>query len=305
MLTLLFPGQGSQYSGMHNKWMEFNIFKDTISEASHCLNIDFLSLLKNGSEEELKQTSITQPLILTVSTGICRVMEDRGYKGKVVLGHSLGSYSALVASGVILFEDGLKITRKRGELVEEYLGRDFKGGLVAIIGLTEDEVREAFRNHPELDITNINTHDQIVVGGKEKDLEPLILELKDKKVKAYKLAVSHPFHTRYLKKAVPVFRKYISVFSFKKPIVHYLSPSLGERLEDGEVIKDVLAEELVAPVNFVKAVKKARELGATSFMEVGPKDVLTRLMRKIHPDAQVVSVDLEEDKVLKGEGNVA
>lgn len=300
MLAFLFPGQGSQYAGMHKKWMEHEIFQETIREASNYVNIDFVDFLEKGNEEELKKTAITQPLILIMSTGIHRVLKEKGYRENMVLGHSLGSYSALVASGVISFKDGVKIARRRGELVEEYLGEDFKGGLLAIMGLSEDEVRDILKAHPHIDITNINTPEQIVVGGKEEELNSLSVELKSRGVRFLKLSVSHPFHTRHLRKIQPAFKNYLEKYEFMKPAVNYLSPSLGDTLKDGNAIKEKLVEELVAPVNFVKAVRKAKEMGANTFIEVGPKDVLSKITKKIFPESMVISADLDANKLLEG-----
>lgn len=305
MLSLLFPGQGSQYPGMHQKWMEYKTFSSTLEEAGDYLKLNLLSLLEEGSSEQLQQTSLTQPLILTVSYGVLRVLKEKGAREGVVLGHSLGSYTALLASGVISFKDGLSITRKRGEMVEELLGGDFKGELVAVMGLEEAQVREILNNHPLLDITNINALDQVVVGGKEEDITRLMVELKEKRIRAVKLSVSHPFHTRYLKEMVPLFAEFLADFSFQTPAVYYISPSLAQVLTDGETIKKVLTNELITPVHFVNSIRKVRELGANCFLEVGPGDILSRLTKRVLPEVKVGSIDLEGLEVLGRLGHVS
>lgn len=305
MLTLLFPGQGSQYPGMHKKWLEYKPFRFTMEEAEDYLKLNLLSFLEEGTGEQLQQTSITQPLILTVSYGILRVLKEKGLKEGAVLGHSLGSYTALVASGVISFKDGLSITRKRGEMVEEFLGRDFKGGLVAVMGLEETSVREILNKHLLLDITNVNTLEQVVIGGKEEDIARLMVELKEKRIRAVKLSVSHPFHTRYLKEMVPLFAQFLADFSFHTPAVYYISPSLAQVLIDGETIKKVLARELITPVHFVNSLRKAGELGANCFLEVGPGDILSRLAKRVVPEVKVASIDSEGLEVLGRLGYVS
>ncbi|MBT9130968.1 MAG: Polyketide biosynthesis malonyl CoA-acyl carrier protein transacylase PksC [candidate division WS2 bacterium] len=305
MLTLLFPGQGSQYPGMHQKWLEYKSFSSTLEEASDHLKLNLSSLLEEGSSEQLQQTSLTQPLILTVSYGILRVLKAEGVKEGAVLGHSLGSYTAMVASGAISFKDGLSITRKRGEMVEELLGRDFEGGLVAVMGLEEVSVREILNSHPLLDITNVNAQDQVVVGGKEEDITCLMVELKEKRIRAVKLPVSHPFHTRYLKKMVPLFAEFLTGFSFHTPAVYYISPSLAQVLTEGETIKKVLTQELTTPVRFTDSLRKVRELGANCFLEVGPRDVLSRLTKRVLPEVRAFSIDVEGLEVLGRLGHVS
>ncbi|MBT9164467.1 MAG: Polyketide biosynthesis malonyl CoA-acyl carrier protein transacylase BaeC [candidate division WS2 bacterium] len=305
MLALLFPGQGSQYPGMHKKWLAYKAFSSTLEEAGDYLKLNLLSLLEEGSGEQLQQTSLAQPLILTVSYGILKVLKEKGLKEGAVLGHSLGSYTALLASGVVSFEDGLSITRKRGEMVEELLGRDFKGGLVAVMGLEETSVREILNNHPLLDITNVNAPEQIVVGGKEEDIACLMVELKEKRIRAVKLSVSHPFHTRYLKEMVPLFEQFLAGFSFQTPAVYYISPSLAQVLEEGEDVKKVLAQELITPVHFVNSLRKVRELGADCFLEVGPGDVLSRLTKRVLPEVKIASIDSEGLEVLGRLGYVS
>ncbi len=250
------------------------------------------SLSKNcfeGPAEELKKTAITQPAILVVSLAAFSLMRDNGFPFHAVAGHSLGAYSALVAAESLSFEDGVRLVRRRGELMEA-TGQG-KGTMAAVLGLDEEKVRQACREASCLGVVeaaNVNSPGQIVISGEKTAVLDACARAKALGAKrAMELAVSGPFHSSLMGPAAGVFRDLIHRVDFSRPKAAYYSDIDAAVLEDPDRIRESLVRQLTAPVQWVKTIAAMSRDGFNRFVEVGPGQVLGGLIRKIVVGASI------------------
>lgn len=286
--AFVFPGQGCQSVGMardfYKKYKSVNML---FSAANDILGIDLVKLSFFGPSEELTRTENAQPAILMVSLAIHTVLQENGIYPDVLVGQSLGEFSACVAAGSITFEQGLKIVRQRGFLMSE-ASKESSGGMVAIVGLSVNEVEKLVAEASELGIVAIssyNTPQQIVVSG----VLPAInrvheLSLKAKAYKSVILHVNQAFHSPIMAEVQEEFGKYMAGIKFTKPNYPIASCSDGELMVSAEDIKRKLILQCTAPVKWVYAVNSLVEYGVSIFVEVGPGKVLYGLNRNIKPD---------------------
>ncbi|QTQ09121.1 ACP S-malonyltransferase [Macrococcoides canis] len=285
--ALLFPGQGSQFIGMTEDFNEQG--KDTINELNSLLDIDLVNIMYN--DDAVNETQYTQPAILMHSVALLAQFQQ---SFDYCLGHSLGEYSALVASGVITQEDAVQIVYKRGQLMSTAYPQGV-GKMAAIMG-TERNVIEAActavsNDEHLLNIANINGPGQIVVSGHAQSIDALIdrkQELGLKKI--IPLNVSGPFHSELMKVIETEFRAYLEQFDFQDahvPVVQNVN-ALPET--DAKRIKENLVKQLYAPVEFTDSILFLIDQGVTEFIEIGPKKVLTALVKKIDRNVTVKNI---------------
>ena len=252
MLSLVFPGQGSQYVGMgKDLYDNFKVARDTFAQASDKLNLDLKKLCFES--EDVHLTVNAQPAILTVSTAAFRVLtSEREIKADFVAGHSLGEYSALVASGSLDFEDAIWAVRKRGEYTQEAVPIGI-GGMAAVLGLPDEEVdkicNEASDNNSYVSAANYNSIGQVVISGVKKAVENAAKLAKDAGAKRVVLLdVSAPFHSKLMKSAVDKMRDVldgINFVDFKIPMVTNFD---AKTISDKSKIKNLLLDQLISPV---------------------------------------------------------
>jgi len=275
----MFPGQGSQRKGMGLEL--FGEFPQEVRLASEILGYSVTDVCANGSMARLSQTEVTQPVLFVVNSLMHWRQKTRS-RAAAYLGHSLGEYNALLAAGVFDFEVGLQIVKKRGELmasadaVEGY-------GMAAIVKVELDEVREVLdeAEFHALDIANYNAPLQTVVSGPVASLEKLKAALGRRgRGVLVPLAVSAPFHSRYMRSIREAFLAYLKQFDFKEPGVPVISNATARPYQSGETI-ELLVEQLYSPVQWVQSVEYLLRQGASDFREVGPGDVLKRLVQQI------------------------
>jgi [acyl-carrier-protein] S-malonyltransferase len=289
----LFPGQGSQSVGMGRDLVEVNPKARVVfDEADRVLGFSVSRMCFDGPEEELKKTSNTQPAILAVSIAVLRVMQDSGFEFSGVAGHSLGTYSALVAAQVLKFEDALRLVRRRGELMEQTgAGR---GTMAAILGLSEDGVHEACRRAGASGVVepaNVNGPGQIVISGEKAAVASACVIAKELGAKrVLELSVSGPFHSSLMEPAVSVFAKELAGVSFAPPAVDFYSDVDARVLRGTEEIRDYLARQLVRPVQWTRLIEAMNREGFGDYVEVGPGRVLAGLTSKIARESLVTSV---------------
>lgn len=285
--ALLFPGQGSQFIGMTEDFNEQG--KDTVNELNSLLDIDLVNIMYN--DDAVNETQYTQPAILMHSVALLAQFQQ---SFDYCLGHSLGEYSALVASGVLTQEDAVQIVYKRGQLMSTAYPQGV-GKMAAIMG-TERNVIEAActavsNDEHLLNIANINGPGQIVVSGHAQSIDALIdrkQELGLKKI--IPLNVSGPFHSELMKVIETEFRAYLEQFDFQDahvPVVQNVN-ALPET--DAKRIKENLVKQLYAPVEFTDSILFLIDQGVTEFIEIGPKKVLTALVKKIDRNVTVKNI---------------
>ncbi len=298
----LFPGQGSQYSGMGKFLVDhFKVAKDLFEEASDTLSQNFKRLCFDGSESDLALTENTQPALLLVSVATFRVVES---EAPVVFtagsGHSVGEYSALVAAGSISFSDGLRITRERGRAMQAAVPVG-TGGMVATLGLTEDQARTLSKWVEEssglgpLEPANFNAPGQIVLSGTQRSIDwlnenfdPAVVG-NPKRFRLIPLKVSAPFHCSLMKPAQEKMEEVLSSIPIQKPRFPIVQNVDARECDHDPSCADAIRKKLVAqvsaPVLWVDCVKRLQLLGVERTVEMGPGQVLAGLVKKIDSGA--------------------
>jgi [acyl-carrier-protein] S-malonyltransferase len=294
-IGFLFPGQGSQTVGMGKELVgKYGVAKDIFERANQALGFSLTDLIFEGPEEELRKTTNTQPAILTTSIAILAVLEKEGLSPDIVAGHSLGEYSALVAAGVISFEDAVQLVRKRGAFMQEAVPIG-KGGMAAIMGMDRDAVVAICAQANAINIVqavNFNCPGQIVIAGELKAVEKAAEMLKAAGAKrAIMLPVSAPFHCSLMKPAAEKLGMELEKIKFydaKIPIVANINAQI---MTDKDVIKDALVEQAASPVLWEDGMKTLLSKEIDTFVEVGPGKVLSGFMKKIDKEAMMLNVE--------------
>lgn len=293
MQAFLFPGQGSQHVGMmHNLYTAFPSARAAFEQADGVLDIPLSRLCFEGPEEELNDTRNTQPAILTASIAALRVLDERGYgQPAYVAGHSLGEFGALVAAGALSFEDGLRVVCERGRLMKQADDRS-PGGMAAIIALDRETVEKVCADAQEqtgeyVGIANDNCPGQIVISGTETALERAMAKAQEQGAKVVKrLAVSIAAHSPLMAEAAAKFRRVLEATPFLTPSVPVVANATAGPLTDPGEIREAVAKQLTSPVHWTGSMRWLITQGVTRFIEVGPKDVLTGLLKRIDRDVE-------------------
>lgn len=303
--AFVFPGQGSQAVGMLNGFADNKVVQDTLAEASDALGFDLGKMIAEGPKEDLDLTTNTQPVMLTSSVAFYRAwIAAGGAVPEVVAGHSLGEFSALVASGVIPFADAVKLVRFRAQAMQEAVPVG-QGSMAAIIGLTGDEVRAACGEAAQGEVVepaNFNSPTQIVIAGHNTALARACSIAKAKGAKrALMLPVSAPFHSSLLEPASIRLADYMSRLNFSAPKIPLINNVDVAILSNPEEIKDALVRQVASSVRWVETIEKMAGMGMTHIVECGPGKVLAGLSKRIDSsltgDAIVDQASL--DKVLE------
>lgn len=296
-ICAIFPGQGSQYVGMGKDLYEnFLIAKKIYDEACEILGFDIKKISFEGSEEDLKKTSITQPAVLLHSIVCLELFKIfKNEKFNLVMGHSLGEYTALYASGVFDFPTVLKLVKKRGELMEK-AGKERPGTMAAIIGLSEEKIKEVCKKISGICVpANFNSPNQIVIAGEVAAVKEACEILRKEKAKVVLLPVSGAFHSPLMESAYLEFKEYLFQFNFNTPTIPIIMNASGEICEDIEAIKRDLEIQIISPVLWEKSVKRATDSGCQIFYEIGPGKILSNLVKKIEEKAIVYNLGKKED----------
>jgi [acyl-carrier-protein] S-malonyltransferase len=288
-LAMIFPGQGSQYLGMgHDLYQRYPEARAIFDEADEILGFKLSKLCFEGPEPELNDTINTQPAILIMSLAALRALRARHDLGEIAFaaGHSLGEYTALVASGQLSFADGVRLVRERGRLMKE-AGERRPGGMAAVLGLAAEAVDDACRQAREetgfvVQVANHNSPEQIVISGEHQGLE-MALELIKQKVarRVVTLRVSIASHSPLMESAAQGLRHALSRIAFQQAAVPVVGNVTGKPLGGADDVREELASQLVSPVLWVDSVRYMLDHGTTTFVEIGPKDVLSKLIKRI------------------------
>ena len=286
----IFPGQGSQFVGMGKDLYESSpLAKSLFDEANHILGFAITDIMFAGDEEALKQTRVTQPAIFLHSV-IQRQVLGEAFTPDMVAGHSLGEFSALVASGVLTFEQGLRLVAKRAEAMQKACELE-RGTMAAILGL-DDAVVEQVCKDTEGVVTpaNYNCPGQLVISGAYEAVEQACETLKAAGAKrALILPVGGAFHSALMKPAEEELAKSIGESTFQKPLCPIYQNVTTTAMTDPETIKKNLIAQLTAPVKWTQSVQQMIQDGATTFIELAPGKVLQGLVKKINKEVEAIS----------------
>ncbi|MCD6026855.1 MAG: fabD [Solimicrobium sp.] len=286
--AFVFPGQGSQSIGMLSGFGSHPIIKKTIAEASEVLGMDLGKLINEGPKEELDLTINTQPIMLTAAVACYRIWLDAGgAEPTLMAGHSLGEYSALVAAKALPFKEAVSLVRFRAKVMQEAVPFGI-GGMAAILGLTDDEVRLACLES-QLDgivePVNFNAPAQVVIAGHKAAVERACEAAKARGAKrALVLPVSAPFHSSLLKPASDQLREYLTQVPFSLPEIDVINNVDVEIASSVDTIKDALVRQAANPVRWVEIVQEMARQNVTHIVECGPGKVLAGLVKRINPD---------------------
>ena len=301
-IALAFPGQGSQYLGMFKDLhkIEDKRLLDIFNIASNIFNQDFLQISSNGSNEKLSSTYIAQPIIFLHSILIDRILKLNNLNVYAVAGHSLGEYTALVSSGVISFEDCLKILKVRCTEMEK-VNKKYQGSMLAILNDDIRLIENICKNLKDTVIANVNSQNQIIISGPIEQIEKSVELLKENNIKKIvKLNVSGAFHSPLMREANVSLNKVINSVNFNDSNFALYQNVYPNEIFDGKKIKENLKSQLCGRVNWLQIIKNMKTNNIDTIFEIGPKNVLSKLIKKIEPSIEVKSLDKIGDLVDSG-----
>lgn len=280
-IAFLFSGQGSQYPGMMKEFYETCAgSKEIFDTADRVLGRNISDLCFSGIQEKLNLTENTQPCVLTSDVAALRALEEKGVKPDVVAGFSLGEYAALVAAGVIPFEEAIRLIQIRATAMQDAVPVG-KGGMVAVMGKTAEEVDALCKEVSGfVEGANYNCPGQIVVSGDTDALEALKAIGAERKIKMIPLASSAPFHSIRMEPAAQVLAKEFETLAFQVPSVPVVMNVDAEVENDPALIKQKLVRQAMSPVLWEKTLRKMVEMGVDTFVEIGPGKTLSGFVKK-------------------------
>ncbi len=302
MISLVFPGQGSQKVGMGLEFYnKYELAKKIFRDADQILGYKISDIILNGPQEKLNQTTFTQPAIYLIGHVICEILKNETSffenKFSFFAGHSLGEYTALTASNSISFEQGLLLLKNRGESMQSAVPLG-EGGMLAVLGQDPEEINKLIKinfDHIKCFLANDNSTGQLILSGKNSELEKFEKILKEKKIKNIKLPVSAPFHCELMGKATITMRKVLNNQEIKEPKYKIVSNVTATEYSNTSEIKELLIKQIESPVRWRESVQYMISKGTSNFIEIGPGKVLSGLIKRINKDVKVLNLDKLED----------
>ncbi|GGH69341.1 malonyl CoA-acyl carrier protein transacylase [Compostibacillus humi] len=292
-VAFMFPGQGSQVIGMGKDFFDaYDEVKQLFAMANEVLHKDIQQIMFEGPMEVLTETENAQPALLLTSVSINRMLEKEGIRPAMTVGHSLGEYSALVASGALSADEALPLVQTRGRLMEAAFPKG-QGTMAAVLGLQEEVIQSVLDTIKDeiVDIANLNCPGQIVISGSKEGIEQASEQLKAAGAKrVIPLNVSGPFHSRLMKKANEEFANYLDKVNVQDAAIPVYANVSARPVTKKEEIKNLLIQQLYSPVRFEESIRQMIDKGVDAFVEVGSGKVLSGLLRKIDRKATVFAV---------------
>ena len=302
MFSLVFPGQGSQTIGMGKDFFEnYDLVKDLFKEADESLGISLSKIILEGPKDKLDLTINTQPAIFLISYSIFQVMKKEFNidldNAKYFAGHSLGEYSALCTANYLGFSDTIKLLKIRGDAMQNAVPKG-EGSMLAVLGskieIIEDLLNEN-KNNFITQIANDNSDGQIVLSGRNTDIEKLIEVLKSKNIKNIKLPVSAPFHCQLMNNATEIMRNEIQKLNFTDSKNKLISNVTAREISNKEELKKLLIDQIENRVRWRESVVHMINNGVNNFIEIGPGKVLSGLIKRIDKNVKINTINNESD----------
>lgn len=299
-LAFVFPGQGSQKVGMLAELAaQYPVVEETFAEASQVLGYDLWELVQKGPQEQINLTERTQPLLLSASVAVWRVWQQKGgAQPKLLAGHSLGEWSALVCAGVVDFGAAVKLVQQRGKFMQEAVPAG-QGAMAAIIGLDDEQILEACKASAQGEVVapvNFNSPGQVVIAGSAAAVDRAMAACKSAGAKrALSLPVSAPFHTELMRPAAERLAPQIEATEFRPPqipVVHNVSAKIET---DPAKVKTLMVEQIYLPVRWVECVQSLCAQGVETTLECGPGKVLSGLNKRIDKNLTTLAVETPEE----------
>jgi len=302
MFSVIFPGQGSQLVGMGKELFDkYDLVKKLFKEADNVLGYSISKIILEGPKEKLDLTVNTQPAIFLISFSIYKLItqefEKDLTKAKYFAGHSLGEYSALSAAGYLSFSDTLKLLRIRGDAMQNSVPKG-EGGMVAVLGSTVTEIEKIINeenNNSNIQIANDNSEGQLVLSGKNLELDKFIKILKLKNIKSLKLPVSAPFHCKLMSKATEIMKKEIDKLTFHDAKNILISNVTAHEISDKNELRKLLVDQIENRVKWRESVINMISKGVDHFIEIGPGKVLSGLVKRINKNVKINTINNESD----------
>src|SRR4051794_39887555 len=294
--AFLFPGQGSQKVGMGADLLEARpeLFERYVDRAGEVADLPLRTLCLEGPIEELTRTDVAQPALFALSLAIAELAREAGLQPDYVAGHSLGEYTAAVASGALQADDGMRLVAERGRRMNA-IQSERPGAMAAVLGMEADRLEELCREAGSVTLANLNSPTQIVVSGEESGVVKLI-ELAEAAgaKRVVRLQVGAAFHSELMEPVQAAMAETMETVTWSDPSTPLASNASGQLVTSADGVREALIAQIASPVRWVDCVQTLAGAGVSRFVELGPGRVLSGLVRQIAPDAERANAETPE-----------
>jgi [acyl-carrier-protein] S-malonyltransferase len=293
--AVLFPGQGSQYAAMADPWLAHEVGRAVLEEVSDVWGRDAAAVCRDDAA--LSTTELVQPALFACDLAAFRVLEAEGAQLDAAAGHSLGEFVALVAAGALELGPAFEVVLERGRAMQE-ASRAEAGAMTALVGLSSADAADVCRvagRGDVLEVANENAPKQIVLSGSAAAIDRAEEAARSKGAKTIRLRVAGAFHSPLMRPALDRVREAISRLEFREPSMAVVPNASGRPTTEPSALRDLLSRHLVSPVRWERSMRALGEAGVTTFVEAGPGDVLSKLVKRIVREASVVTAGSPEE----------